>query len=324
MERVHGSVRRSAGERRRFEDAAYRELYQRDPRFLEIPDSRHSRGVQSYGYSERYPHYYEPTPAEYPQMAMPGPSTSLNYPAPQSSSQLQDRSFPSCHVVPPLMSSRFPHHASSPRRGNRPTPYCSDYAGARRHCLPREQEEPLGLGHPIPKEISEAFGKWKTSDGSVPDPKAALKSYKLVFEDENFSLNPPELDHWVVRAATSMGILYSVQQVDSRWLKTQYSVAAIAAPLIPLYAELSKRNKDDATYKAVRSALQLTGRAFAHISHQRRLAVLSQTHPDYKCLANDKTALPSHDSKLLFSKKFHKALLREVEFDNMLWECGAR
>ncbi|KZR98982.1 Uncharacterized protein APZ42_005349, partial [Daphnia magna] len=165
----------------------------------------------------------------------------------------------------------------------------------------------------VSKQVIRDLTKWISNGLSTTESKIIQGDYKLEFEKDSFSLNPPVLDDWTARRVKNGSKLKSVEAAEKLWLSAQFKVMDIATPLISLYASLlqsAEHQEDGPVIQALKAALPQWARAYCHISRRRRHNVLSATVPRTEHLLDDLDAFSSKETlKNLFGQKFLETML---------------
>ncbi|EFX67250.1 hypothetical protein DAPPUDRAFT_115589 [Daphnia pulex] len=111
-----------------------------------------------------------------------------------------------------------------------------------------------------------------------------------------FSLKPPKLDGWIscrVLLKADKSIVRSINPAEESFTKAQLRIMDIAPPLIDLYAGLNSMPASESLKRPVQAALQQWGRAFFHITKERRSAAIALAEPGAECLLRDPDAFES-------------------------------
>ncbi len=154
--------------------------------------------------------------------------------------------------------------------------------GARASSQDGDPRRPLGGGstsrgskYSIPKELSLALTDWMSKGIPTADSKAIQELYKVDFDDESFSLNPPAIDDWQSVRIKRHVSRKAIEAEEKQWLALQFKVMDIATPLLNMYSIMIKGAKDKGSEHHVlapplKAALVQWARAFNHVTRRRR------------------------------------------------------
>ncbi|KAK4037432.1 hypothetical protein OUZ56_029465 [Daphnia magna] len=151
----------------------------------------------------------------------------------------------------------------------------------------------------VSKQVIRHLTKWISNGLSTTESKTIQGDYKLEFEKNSFSLNPPVLDDWMAHRVKNGSKLKLVGVAEKLWLSAQLKSA--------------EHQKDGPVIQALKAALQQWARAYYHISRRSRHNVLSATVPRTEHLLDDPDAFSSKETlKNLFGQKFLETMLRSA------------
>ncbi|EFX66181.1 hypothetical protein DAPPUDRAFT_116643 [Daphnia pulex] len=183
--------------------------------------------------------------------------------------------------------------------------------------------QPLSVSKDISEEISSLMTKGISTDTS----KAISGEFPLEFVDAEFSLKPPKLDGWISRRAllkTDKSIVRSINAAEESFTKAQLRIMDIAPPLIDLYARLNSLPDSESLKRPVQAALQQWGRAFFHVTKERRSAAIALAEPGAEYLLRDPDAFESGKEarSFLFTERYLQAMLTDANQDNTLAQAA--
>ncbi|KAI9565130.1 hypothetical protein GHT06_008901 [Daphnia sinensis] len=183
--------------------------------------------------------------------------------------------------------------------------------------------QPLSVSKDISEEISSLMTKVISTDTS----KSISREFPLEFVDSEFSLKPPKLDGWISRRVplkADKSIVRSVNAAEESFTKAQIRIMNIAPPLIDLYARLHSLPDRESLKRPVQAALQQWGRAFFHITKERRSAVIALAEPGTEYLLRDPDAFESGKEarSFLFTDRYLQTMLTNANQDNTLAQAA--
>lgn len=179
----------------------------------------------------------------------------------------------------------------------------------------------------VSKDISEEISSLMTNGISTDTSKAISGEFPLEFVDAEFSLKPPKLDGWISRRAllkTDKSIVRSINAAEESFTKAQLRIMDIAPPLIDLYARLNSLPDSESLKRPVQAALQQWGRAFFHVTKERRSAAIALAEPGAEYLLRDPDAFESGKEarSFLFTERYLQAMLTDANQDNTLAQAA--
>jgi hypothetical protein len=163
---------------------------------------------------------------------------------------------------------------------------------------------------------------------SSDESKIISKKYAIEFEDKTFSIRPPKLDSFMSRRAEYGNCLKAVNATEEALISTQLKIMDIAPPLLTLYTRIIALGEGEAEWQvknAAQAALQQWGRAYHHISQQRRRSVASLVDPTFEyLLSSPSNYVPGKEAVgLLFTDSFLQSMLKEATQDATLAGASA-
>lgn len=178
----------------------------------------------------------------------------------------------------------------------------------------------------IAKEFTEILAEWMTKGVSTNESKSIQESFKLDFENDSFSLNPPAVDEWVVRRMKSKTARKAVESAEKTWLTVQFKIMDIASPLLYLHRSLVEEHEDPEgpIMKATEAALFQWARAFHHVSRRRRHNMIASAAPSSEHLLEMSEAFNSVETvKHLFGQTFFDSMVKAASQELTLNEMEA-
>jgi hypothetical protein len=180
----------------------------------------------------------------------------------------------------------------------------------------------------ISKEITDEIRSWQVYGLSSDESKIISKKYAIEFEDKTFSIRPPKLDSFMSRRAEYGNCLKAVNATEEALISTQLKIMDIAPPLLTLYTRIIALGEGEAEWQvknAAQAALQQWGRAYHHISQQRRRSVASLVDPTFEyLLSSPSNYVPGKEAVgLLFTDSFLQSMLKEATQDATLAGASA-
>ncbi|KZS08381.1 Uncharacterized protein APZ42_027689 [Daphnia magna] len=254
---------------------------------LDVIGRREEEDRQSEQYSSYYYHrrYYYDGPGSPPEVQQPSPSTysrrSRSRSPPNSRDSRKRLGKRKRDLSPERRSARLQQLAS--RKGpTEPEQSTSNplVVQGRPEVSPTVSKVDALAKAVVSKQVIRHLTKWISNGLSTTESKTIQGDYKLEFEKNSFSLNPPVLDDWMAHRVKNGSKLKLVGVAEKLWLSAQLKVMDIATPLISLYANLlqsAEHQKHGPVIQALKAALQQWARAYYHISRRSRHNVLSAT-----------------------------------------------
>ena len=116
----------------------------------------------------------------------------------------------------------------------------------------------------------------------------------------------------------------SINAAEESFTKTQLRIMDIAPLLIDLYARLNSLPDSELLKRPVQAALQQWGRAFHHITKERRSAVIALAEPGSEYLLRDPEAFDSGKEarSFLFTDRYLQAMLIDANQDDTLAQAA--
>jgi hypothetical protein len=173
------------------------------------------------------------------------------------------------------------------------------------------------------REIAELMVRGVPSEQSI----AISKDFALKFEPPGFSLKPPKLDDWLSHRAKEKDVLKQVNKADDILAKIQLKIMDIAAPLVELYARVSKNTDDDPSAVRlrylIRSVVVQWARSFAHVSKKRRASAIGIVEPasEFLLKRDDFLSEIKDAREALFTRRFLDLMLTESTNRDILDKC---
>lgn len=178
----------------------------------------------------------------------------------------------------------------------------------------------------IRQEMTLELVKVMVDGVGAKEAKDLRERFKVVFEDEKFSLNPPALDEWMARRVKSLANHKTIELQEKILVSTQFKVMDVASPLLDLLCQLRSRSDDPnmaPMISSAKAALLQWARAFNHLTKKRRHNMLMSTVPKSEYLLDSDTAFkPEETIKFLFGPNFLNAMADQAKLDQVFNQIG--
>ena len=155
----------------------------------------------------------------------------------------------------------------------------------------------------VPREVcanlSDLFTLGITTERSV----AISEEFPVSFELEGTAFRPPKRDDWLDRRAKEKNVSKQLNKFDDTMSKIQFKFGDIMPPLLTAQAHVEPGSR---AALAVEAAVEQCGRAFVHVTRQRRLNASNLTDPnkEYLLKRNDVFATGPEARDWLFTGRF--------------------